>query len=157
MTHYPCPSCEREGSLANEPRPVRIYLYPETVGMLQCQRHWTHVCNIDTVPRDPAQCVPFILEQPDPLPLTRVAPYASNPERRLRRLRRLFNVTREKHSEFAPIVPMGVLYESSLDDEYASCDAWARYGSRIEKANLLVQTELEWACKTAMESIGGKW
>jgi len=61
---YPCPSCRDYGSSTSELRPVRIFLYPETVGLLQCQRHWTHVCNIDTVPRDPAQCVPFVLEQP---------------------------------------------------------------------------------------------
>lgn len=125
--------------------------------MLQCQNHWTHVCNIDTVPRDPAQCVPFVLEQPALQPLPRVAPYASNPERRLRRLKRLFDVTHEKHSEFAPIAPMGVMHQAQWDYEDVTEGTQLRFYLRVEKANLLVQAELEWACKTAMESIGGKW
>lgn len=69
----------------------------------------------------------------------RTSPYRENPQRRLRRLRRLFEKCGGPPTFDPPNFPD------------------IPYDYRLERAEELLGMELEWACRTAMLSIGGEW
>lgn len=67
-----------------------------------------------------------------------IIPYRSNPQRRLRRLRRIL------------IEGGGLPCPPHAFDDHEE-------GSWADRWYTLVEAEFEWACKVAMESLGGKW
>lgn len=84
----------------------------------------------------------------------RRAPYATNPARRLRRLKRWLSVSHvldpnSIHAWHWPKFTQGPRWPSDAVQGLAN-------KRRISMAKLM-KVELEWACKTATESIGGEW
>lgn len=96
----------------------------------------------------------------------RVAPYATNPQRRLRRLKRRLEEVAPggMRSEFAPFPSPGTMFignpmrwDDDPQDDAANGASNRQYSDRIQCLEQLYRAELEWACKTAMTAVGGTW